>query len=232
MQGLVALVRSVLFTVAFYGGSLVIVPGVAVAAIFGTEAIMRGARAWAQYHRLCARLFLGLSIRIEGELPRGSYLFVLKHESMFEAIDTLALFHRPAVIFKKELLDIPVWGWVARRHGVIPIDREAGASAVRQMLQAGKAAIADNRPIVLFPEGTRVPHGAKPALGAGMAGLYRMLGLPVIPIAIDSARFVTKGHFIKRPGVVTFRVGETIPPGLNRTEIEARVHKAINALND
>jgi 1-acyl-sn-glycerol-3-phosphate acyltransferase len=226
-----ALIRTTVFTIAFYGGSVLIVPSVALAAAFGPEAIMVGARAWALWHRLCARVCLGLSIRIEGDLPRGSYLFVLKHESMFEAIDTLALFHRPAVIFKKELLDIPIWGWVARRHGVIPIDRDAGAAAVRQMLQAGKAAIADNRPIILFPEGTRVPHGATPPLGAGMAGLYRLLGLPVIPIAIDSGRFVTKGHFVKQPGIVTFRVGATIPPGLARADIEARVHAALNVLN-
>jgi 1-acyl-sn-glycerol-3-phosphate acyltransferase len=226
-----ALIRTTVFTIAFYGGSFLIVPSVAIAALFGPEAIMAGARIWALWHRLCAQLCLGLSIRIEGEIPRGSYLFVLKHESMFEAIDTLALFHRPAVIFKKELLDIPIWGWVARRHGVIPIDRDAGASAVRHMLQAGKAAIADGRPIVLFPEGTRVAHGAAPPLGAGMAGLYRMLGLPVIPIAIDSGRFVTKGHFVKRPGIVTFRVGPTIPPGLGRAEIEAQVHAALNILN-
>ncbi len=229
---MIAYIRTSLFLAAFYGGSLIIVPVIALCGVFGQEAIIWGSMMWARWHRVCARYLLGLSIRIEGEIPRGSYLFAIKHESGFEAVDTLALFHRPAVVFKKELIDIPVWGWVATRHGVIPIDRDAGAAAVRQMVAAGKAAIADNRPIILFPEGTRTPHGEKPALRAGMAGLYRLLGLPVIPIALDSGRFVKKGRFVKYPGVVTIKVGEVIPAGLPREDIEARVHTAINALND
>jgi 1-acyl-sn-glycerol-3-phosphate acyltransferase len=228
---MIAFIRTLMFTFAFYGGSLIIVPLVALAAPLGSEYIIRGANIWSRWHRWCARVFLGISIRFDGTIPKGSYLFALKHESMFEAVDTLALFDRPAVVFKRELLDIPIWGWVARRHGVIPIDRESGSAAVRQMLQAGKAAIADGRPIILFPEGTRVPHGETPPLRAGMAGMYRLLGLPIIPLALDSGRFVTKGVFAKKSGVVTVKVGDAIPPGLPREEVEARVHMAINALN-
>ena len=93
---------------------------------------------------------------------------------------------------------------------------------MRIMMAAGKAAIADGKPILLFPEGTRVAHGDAPPLGAGMAGLYRMLGLPVVPVALDSGKVWPRG-FVKQPGVVTWRVGETIPAGLPREEIERRV---------
>jgi 1-acyl-sn-glycerol-3-phosphate acyltransferase len=82
---------------------------------------------------------------------------------------------------------------------------------------------------VIFPEGTRVPHGSKPSLQAGFAGLYKLLGLPVVPIAVDSG--LTYHRVIKRPGRITYKVGETIPAGLPREEVEARVHAAINALN-
>ncbi len=228
---MIAFLRTILFSLMFYGGSLIIVPLVALAAPFGVENVIRGARIWALWHRWCARWFLGLSIRIEGEIPKGSYLFAIKHESMFEAVDTLAMFHRPAVVFKRELLDIPIWGWVARRHGVIPIDRDAGAAAVRQMLAAGKAAIAADRPIILFPEGTRVPHGEQPELRAGMAGLYRLLGLPIIPLSLDSGKYVKRGAFTKQAGVITVRVGDPIPPGLKREDVERRVHAAINVGN-
>ncbi len=227
-----ALLRSTLFALIYYLGCLVTVPAALCAVPFGEEAVIRAARRWARWHRWCARVLLGLSTRVEGTLPTGVVLIVMKHESMYETVEILAMFDRPAVVFKKELISIPVWGYVARRHGVIPIDRESGAAAVRQMLAAGKAAIAKSRPIILFPEGTRIPHGESPPLGAGMAGLYRMLGLPIVPIALDSGRFSPKGSFIKRSGVVTMRVGETIPPGLKREEVEARVHAAINALND
>jgi 1-acyl-sn-glycerol-3-phosphate acyltransferase len=98
------------------------------------------------------------------------------------------------------------------------------------MLAEAKELIAEGRPILIFPEGTRVPHGQAPELKSGIAGLYRLLNLPVVPIACDSGRLLPKKG-LKRPGIVTFRVGETIPPGLPREEIEARVHAAINALN-
>jgi 1-acyl-sn-glycerol-3-phosphate acyltransferase len=100
------------------------------------------------------------------------------------------------------------------------------------MLKAAKAAVAAGRPILIFPEGTRVPHGERPPLRPGIAGLYKSLGLPVVPIALDSGRLWPRRSFVKRPGVITMRVGEIIPAGLDRDEIEKRIHTAINALND
>ena len=119
---------------------------------------------------------------------------------------------------------------VTLRYGVIGVDREAGAKALRTMLAEAKQAIAGGRPVAIFPEGTRVPHGQRPELRAGFAGLYRALGLPVVPVAHDSGRLWGRG-LVKRPGVINVRVGEIIPAGLKRDEIEARVHAAINALN-
>jgi 1-acyl-sn-glycerol-3-phosphate acyltransferase len=227
----VALLRSLLFALVYYLGCFIVVPAALLAVPFGQEAVIRGARNWALWHRWCARVLLGLRTQVEGQLPKGVNLIVLKHESMYETVEILAMFDRPAVVLKKELTGIPVWGYVARKHGVIPIDRESGAAAVRLMLAAGKKAIVAGRPIILFPEGTRTPHGDAPPLGAGLAGLYRLLGLPIVPIALDSGKFAPKGRFVKRSGVVTMRVGETIPPGLKRDEVERRVHAAINALN-
>jgi 1-acyl-sn-glycerol-3-phosphate acyltransferase len=224
-------VRSILFAIVYYMGCLIVVPAALLAVPFGQEAVIKGAQRWALWHRWCARHLLRLSTRIEGDLPTGAVLIVMKHESMYETVEILAMFDRPAVVLKQELTRIPVWGYVARRHGIIPIDRDSGATAVRVMLAAGRAAIAQGRPIILFPEGSRIPHGEAPSLGAGMAGLYRLLKLPIVPIALDSGRFAPGGSFVKRPGVVTMRVGETIPAGLPREEIEARVHAAINMLN-
>jgi 1-acyl-sn-glycerol-3-phosphate acyltransferase len=128
------------------------------------------------------------------------------------------------------LLDIFGWGHAARAHGSIGVDRDAGAAAMRRMIAEAKRAKASGRPIILFPEGTRVPHGEQPELRAGLAGLYKILGLPVVPVALNSGKVWPRG-FVKYPGVVTLKVGDEIPPGLPREDIEARVHKAINALN-
>jgi 1-acyl-sn-glycerol-3-phosphate acyltransferase len=148
---------------------------------------------------------------------------------MFETVDALVILEHPAIVLKRELADLPGWGWVAKRFGVIPVDRAGGAIALRRMLKAAQAAKAAGRPILIFPEGTRVLPGEQPPLQAGFAGLYRALGVPVVPIAIDSGRIWPRRSFAKRPGVVRWHVGEIIPPGLPRDEIEARVHHAINA---
>lgn len=228
---MMALLRSLLFVGIFYPGSVIMVLAALASVPFGQEAVIASSRRWALWHRWCARWILGIRTQVIGHLPSQGVLYVVKHEAMFEAIETLVVFERPVVVMKKELVDLIGWGHVARKLGVIPVDREAGASAMRRMIAAAKAAKESNRPVVLFPEGTRVPHGERPQLRAGFAGLYKVLGLPVVPVALDSGKVWPRG-FVKHAGVVTLKVGETIPAGLPREEAESRVHAAINALND
>jgi 1-acyl-sn-glycerol-3-phosphate acyltransferase len=114
---------------------------------------------------------------------------------------------------------------------MIPVDRDAGASALRTMMTLARSLSANGRPIIIFPEGTRVRHGERPPLQSGFAGLYKVLRLPVVPIAVNSGRLTPKGKPWWHSGVMTYKVGETIPAGLPREEVEARVHAAINALN-
>ena len=225
------LVRSILFTIIFYLGSVPVVIAAGLGALFGQEAVIAGSRRWAQYHYFCVRWLLGIRVEVEGRFPTGACIIAMKHESMLEAVEILRLIDRPATVFKAELIRIPVWGWVARRHGVIPISREAGSAALRMMLKAAREAAAADRPIVIFPEGTRVMPGERPALRPGIAGLYKTLSLPVYPVALNTGRLWPRGGFSKHAGVVTMRVGEPIPAGLSREEIEARIHAAINVLN-
>jgi 1-acyl-sn-glycerol-3-phosphate acyltransferase len=157
-------------------------------------------------------------------------LYAAKHQAMYETLELGRMLRNPAIVMKQELTDIPVWGWAARRYGVIVVDREASAGALRRMLREARAALAEQRSILIFPEGTRVAPGEQPPLRAGFAGLYQMLKIPVVPVAINSGQIWPK-HGPKVPGVVTFRFGEPIPPGLPRAEIERRVHAAINALD-
>lgn len=223
------MLRSVLFAAMFYSGTIVIILSGIASAPFSDAAIPVATRRWARYHRWCAARLLRIRGVIEGTRPTGAVLVAAKHQSMYETIDILLLLPEPVVVMKKELVDLPGWGWIARRYGIIAIDRAGGAGALRAMLGAARQAVASGRPVAIFPEGTRVAVGESPPLQAGFAGLYRTLGLPVVPLALDSGRSWPRG-FVKHPGTVRFRFGEPIPPGLPRAEIEARVHAAINAL--
>lgn len=225
------LLRSLAFMVIFYLGSAIYVLGATLTLPIGQPAVIAAARGWGHFHYWCCRLLLGQKVRLEGDFPEGPYLYAFRHESMFETLELVRIFRAPAIVAKAELIRIPVWGRLAVAHGVIPVERKAGASALRTMRRAALKALANGRPICIFPEGTRVRHGHKARIRSGFAGLYKMLDIPVIPVAVDSGRVAPRNSFIKRPGTITFRAGEMIPPGLSREEAEARVQQAINALN-
>lgn len=224
-----ALLRSILFALLFYPGTLLYVLAAFPAAAIGTGPLRAVVHGWSNYHHFLVRRLLGIRFAMEGEIPEGPYLIAIKHQAMVETIESLRLADTPVVVMKRELTTIPLFGQVTLRYGVIGVDREAGASALREMMVAAKAAIASGRPVVIFPEGTRVPVGQTPPLRPGFAGLYRALGLPVVPVALDSGRLWSRG-LVKRPGTIAVVVGKVIPAGLKRQEIEARVHAAINAL--
>jgi 1-acyl-sn-glycerol-3-phosphate acyltransferase len=135
-------------------------------------------------------------------------------------------------VLKRELLRIPFYGWFLWKATAIPIDRTAGASAMRKMGQAAKAVLADGRPILIFPEGTRKKPGDAPDYKPGVAGLYGMLDVPCVPVALNSGAYWT--GFTKRPGTIVLEFLPPIPPGLKRAAfmamLETRIETATAAL--
>ncbi|MFM2236068.1 MAG: hypothetical protein RL209_102 [Pseudomonadota bacterium] len=228
---MMAVIRSAMYIVIFYTVSVFFVVTAFLAQWFSVPLMQWAVRGWSRWQYNCYRQILGINIKIEGALPQKPVLYAIKHESMFETIDMPRMFHKPAVVTKKELFDIPLWGPAARAYGMIPVDRNGGAAALRAMLVLAKKMIADGRPIVIFPEGTRVAPGHQPPLQSGFAGLYKLINLPVVPIAVDSGTLSPRRTGIWKSGTITYKVGAELPTGLPRAEIEARVHAAINALN-
>lgn len=226
---MIAALRSTLFALLFYPGTLIYVLGVIIFSPLGNGPVRAIVHGWTNYHYWLIRHVLGLRLEWDGKIPAGNYLIAVKHQSMMEAVDTLRFARTPVVVMKRELTVIPLFGWVARRYGVIGVDRDAGAAALRVMMAEAKAAVAEGRPVIIFPEGTRIPPGESPPLRPGFAGLYRALKLPVVPVAHDAGKLWGSG-FVHRSGTIHFKVGDIIPPGLKRDEVEARVHAAINAL--
>lgn len=222
------LFRQAIYALVFYPATFLFVAGCFAASIFGPKPLRAVVHAWTDFHHQFVCL-LGTQIEVAGSIPPGACLIAVKHQSMLETLEMMRIARTPVVVLKRELSRLPGFGWATRRYGVIPVDREAGAKALREMLAAGKQAVASGRPILIYPEGTRVRAGQMPPLQAGFAGLYKALGLPVVPVAVDSGRLWGR-NLPGEAGTVHFRVGDIIPAGLKRDEIEARVHAAINAL--
>ena len=225
---MIALFRTLLFYAAFLLGTVPMVLLAVLAAPFSLPLMRRLTGLWGSWFFLCARLFLGIRLRLRGVVPQRGVLVASKHQSWYEAILTLHLFRDPAVVMKAELRDIPFWGYLAERHGSIFVERSHGSSALRSMLRAARPAAAAGRPVFIFPEGTRVAPGAAPPLKAGLYALYARLGLPLVPVALDSGRCWSR-RFIKQAGVVTISFQPDIQPGLPRAEVEPLLHRAINA---
>ena len=223
-----SLVRAGVYALVFYPATLLFVLACFAASLFGSAQLRAVVRAWAGFHHSLVKL-LGTRLEVQGSIPAGPCLIAVKHQSMYETLEMMRLARTPIVVLKRELNDMPLFGWATRRYGVIPVDRSAGPKALREMLASGKEALAAQRPVIIYPEGTRVRPGETPPLQAGFAGLYRALGLPVVPVALDSGRLWGR-NLPRDSGTIHVLVGEPIPPGLKRDEIEARVHSAINAL--
>jgi 1-acyl-sn-glycerol-3-phosphate acyltransferase len=222
-------VRSLAFYAVFYLGSVPFVVGAAAMMGIAERPFQRIVTGWSAWHRRCARWLLGIQVRVEGPLPDGPAIIALRHESFFEAIDLPTLLEDPVIVAKAELMNIPLWGLAARRWGLIAVRRDDGAKALRAMVTEARTRTAAGRPLAIFPEGTRTRHGQRAELQSGFAALYKLLDLPVIPVAVNSGPLYHRRY--KRAGTVVYRFGEAIPAGLKRDEIEARVGEAITAFN-
>jgi 1-acyl-sn-glycerol-3-phosphate acyltransferase len=197
---------------------------------------MRFGRFWAQGVLVLLRVIVGLDHQIRGldRIPRGGCVVAMKHQSTWDTLILPIVLGDPACVLKRELLFVPLYGWYAARAGSIAIDRKAGASALRRMIAAARSIAADGRPIVIFPEGTRVAPGARLPYQPGVAALYQALGLPLVPAAVNSGYFWGRRSFVKRPGRIVLEFLEPIPPGQPHravmAELEQRIETATAAL--
>jgi 1-acyl-sn-glycerol-3-phosphate acyltransferase len=199
-------------------------------------AAMAFGRCWARGVLTLLKLIVGLDYRIEGlaRIPPGGCIIAMKHQSAWDALILPVVLGDPAIVIKRELLLLPFYGWYAARAGSIVIDRRAGAGALRHMVAAARSVMAERRPIVIFPQGTRVAPGESTPYQPGVAALYQALGVPLVPAAVNSGLFWGRRAFMKRRGRILLEFLEPIPPGWPRrqlmVELEQRIETATMAL--
>ncbi len=199
-------------------------------------AAMAFGRFWARGVLALLKLIVGLDHRIVGldRIPSGGCIIAMKHQSAWDALILPIVLGDPAIVVKRELLLLPFYGWYAARAGSIAIDRKAGAAALRQMVAAARSVVAEGRPVVIFPQGTRVAPRASIPYQPGIAALYQWLGVPLIPAAVNSGLFWGRRAFVKRRGRIVLEFLEPIPPGWPRrrlmVELEQRIEAAATAL--
>ena len=154
-------------------------------------------------------------------------LVASKHQSALETVALLPLFDDPVYILKRELLWIPVFGWLLAKSRMVPIDRGARAQALAKMTDRARIELADGRQIIIFPEGTRRAPGAEPKYKYGVAHLYAAFGVTCVPVALNAGLFWPRRAFLRRPGTVIIEVLEPIPPGLPPDAFFARLRDDI-----
>ena len=197
---------------------------------------VQAARIWGRATLFGLKWIAGVAWELRGRehVPAGANFVAVKHFSMWETLVLTDLLPDPAFVLKRELTRIPFYGWYMSKSEMIPIDRDAGPRAIRSMRDAARRALADDRQIVIFPEGTRVQPGAPPDYKPGVAALYVQLGLACVPVAHNSGLFWT--GFLKRPGTVVLEFLPPIPARLPREtfmrELETRMETATNRLLD
>ena len=175
------------------------------------------------------RVIVGTTLEVRGadKLPAGACLVAAKHQSAWETFGLIPLFRDPALVMKRELFWIPFHGWFSHKFEMIPVDRDKGPSALRRMLREAKKRAADGREIILFPEGTRRTPGAPPDYKTGVVLLYEGLGLPCVPVALNSGVFWPRRSLMRRPGTIVVEFLDPIQAGLARTEFLTRLIASI-----
>ena len=222
--------RAFLFNIAFFGITTLWVVGGVPTLLLGKQVYYPYIMGWFGTVALIEKYILGLTYRVIGteHLPPAPYIVAMSHQSAWETLKLFKLFPHAAIVMKKELTEIPFWGRFAKATDPLPLDRNAGKGALNGLIDyARRTVIEQCRPIVIFPQGTRVRVGQKMPYKIGVAKIYEALQLPIVPVAINAGVFWPKNSFFKRGGVVTVQILPPIAVGLTAAQAIAQIEQTL-----
>jgi 1-acyl-sn-glycerol-3-phosphate acyltransferase len=161
-------------------------------------------------------VIVGLKVEPRGlaNLRQGPCIVAVKHQSAWDIFGIIPFFDDPAIVYKSELKYLPLMGWFAAGMELIPVERGKGQQAIKHLATEARKRVRDKREIVIFPEGHRMPVGAPPKYKRGIVALYKLLNVPVVPVALNSGLYWRRRHFIRRPGSIIVEFLPAIEPGL------------------
>jgi 1-acyl-sn-glycerol-3-phosphate acyltransferase len=174
-------------------------------------------RTWAATETWLLNVIAGTRLEVRGcdNLPTGAAIVATKHQSAFETFALVPLLRFPTIVMKQSIRWIPIFGVYTIKSGMIHVDRAGKTTALRALVERAKQEAAKRREIIIFPEGTRRPPGAPPEYQTGIALLYRALGVPVVPVALNSGLYWPRKSFLHYPGTIVVEFLPAIPPGLD-----------------
>lgn len=228
--------RSFAFTLWLYGSMALFAVGLSPALLMPHRAAMGVIKLWARFVLFGLRWIAGVRVEVRGleHRPSGPALIAAKHQGMLDVVAPFTFLDDPCFVLKKELMALPFLGWFAWKTKMIPVDRSAGASALKSMAAQARARLAEGRQIVIFPEGTRTEPGAPGAYKPGVAAIYRDLEGPCWPVATNSGVHWPAHGVMRRPGLAVFEFLPPVSAGLKRGpfmgELENRIEAASAAL--
>jgi 1-acyl-sn-glycerol-3-phosphate acyltransferase len=225
----VILLRSIAFNVLFYLNTIIYLIAALPTFFMPYRAIVAVAKSWGRTNLVLLRVVAGIDCEIRGreKIPKGPVIVAAKHQSAWETFALLPLIDNPVFILKRELQWIPIFGWLTIKGRMVPVDRGGGAQALAAMVERARIELADNRQLIIFPEGTRRPAGAEPRYKLGVSHLYVAGGVPCVPIALNSGLFWPRRSWRRFPGTVVAAILDPIPPGLSREAFFDRLQNDI-----
>jgi 1-acyl-sn-glycerol-3-phosphate acyltransferase len=213
--------RSLVFSILFYGFFAVSAVAAAAISLISPRSLPPFTRFWsrtwlAMYRTICR---VNYEVRGKENMPQGGCLLAVTHQSVWDTCALFAIFDRPVYVLKSELMFIPFFGWALARLGCIPVKRGTGKSALDNMVRGTRIALAQNKQVVIFPEGTRTMVGQAANYKTGISHLYTALEVACIPVALNSGTLWPRRKFLRPPGTISIEVLAPIPPGLDRKEM-------------
>ncbi|MAA99281.1 MAG: 1-acyl-sn-glycerol-3-phosphate acyltransferase [Stappia sp.] len=189
---------------------------------------------WARMNLFLLRVITGVKVEFRGleNIPEGGCIVAAKHQSAWETFALLPHFVSPTYVLKRELQYIPIFGWYTMKYRQIPVDRGKRSAALAAMTERAREAVAEGRQILIFPEGTRRGAGEEPRYKYGVAHLYRKIGCPVLPVALNSGLFWPRRGWCLYPGTVLVEFLPPIQPGLETEPFYEEMVGAIEAASD